>query len=213
MSPAYRMLIYTQVLSLLEGSNKKVIQFQMFGLGNIWHQRSQGALQLAVALKIASKLRENFPALTVTSQEPCMYPAEIEYLQSRNIHVFEGSTFSPNHFIKAAAEAAGFEPVMIVYMIHFPCDAFDGFLEAHWDAKLLSRIIFVANELAPWYHVDPWSRQRIEYAKLCNSKALPFEWHRNPDSPDRLRTYFAFSGIKVYTISYENAKRLVRIVR
>ena len=226
------MLIYTQVLSLL--NDKTIIQFQMFGLGNIWRRgvregRSRGSFQLAVAFKIVSKLRERFPGITMSSQEPCHQAAEIEYLRNQNVYVSERKTFSSCRFVNAIDEANVSQPMMIAYMPYFPIDEFESYLDAHWDPILLSQIIFVGNK--GWNYEDPifaHIKKSKAYFKFSEHRTLPFEqppidrnqpqgkhfweWPLTYGHPSEFWNWKCFSELHVYTISYENAKESFELI-
>uniref|UniRef100_A0A914R4Z5 SRR1-like domain-containing protein n=1 Tax=Panagrolaimus davidi TaxID=227884 RepID=A0A914R4Z5_9BILA len=181
---------------------RTVVQIQMYGLGHICSKTIYGPIQLAVALKLAEKFKRHYPELSMFSQEPFMLPAEIDYLKSLNVTVFDGEKFCPSRILNPKNVS---NPVIIVYCIHFPPEAFEGFLEAHWNAKLLSQIIFVSNQ---WPNF-PWGEKSFRYSKWCKSLPIVENHPAYCVTYEERRNWSAFCGTNVHTISYENAKHMI----
>lgn len=200
----------------------------MYGLGNIWRRgvrndRSNGSFQLAAAFEIVSKLKERYPGITMTSQEPCHVPAEIEYLQNHDVYVSRSRFFSPNHFLDAKIKSGVPHPMMVVYMPYFP--HFEQFLYAYWDPLLLSQIIFIGNSTMNCNNPAIANNEKSKaYFKFCKSKTLPceeftidyeqeiFPWEWPPfcGKASDFVTWRCFDALEVYTISYEDAEKLVQ---
>uniref|UniRef100_A0A914QNP1 SRR1-like domain-containing protein n=1 Tax=Panagrolaimus davidi TaxID=227884 RepID=A0A914QNP1_9BILA len=219
-------MIYTHLKSLLE--DKTVVQIQIYGLGGLWNERHNGTGQLAVALKLFQKLKKDFPNLSITSQDPNAYPAEIEYQEERGIQFYTGDDFCAKRFTDILETENALKvqnPVMIFYAIHLPHPEFEKFLQAHWNPKLLSQIIFISNTFEPVYnYAFNYAKKAVEFSKFCTSIPLPHE--PAPPLPlpkfnaSKNRThvstftqieskFFAFFNTGIHTISYENAKKLI----
>ena len=201
-----RSTLFSLITSLLK--EKTVIQMQLYGIGKFDQKHSNGAFQLAVALNLFARFKEMFSETTVTFQDPIMAPAEAEYLHLKGVRIIHGNSFTSNHFIQASTTAAIPGPAFICYMIHSDWEVFDEFLAAHWDSQLLSRIIFVGNELRsldshPKFHsISPRIK---EFSKLCDSKSFKCE-------KDTVASA-AFHLTDVFVISQKNAEFLVNLFK
>uniref|UniRef100_A0AC35FS28 SRR1-like domain-containing protein n=1 Tax=Panagrolaimus sp. PS1159 TaxID=55785 RepID=A0AC35FS28_9BILA len=169
-------LLHFYMKSMLK--NKTIIQFQMYGIGELILERPSH--QLNFAFNILKRFKSKFPEITVTCQEPILVKEEKEYLQSKNVKILETLEFSSKHFLNASKSAAVnniSEPAFICYMIHGTYEMYEEFLEAHWKPDLLSRCIIIGNNPKYWIakNEDVKSPFKITaYAKLCDSKPVKF---------------------------------------
>uniref|UniRef100_A0AC35FZB5 SRR1-like domain-containing protein n=1 Tax=Panagrolaimus sp. PS1159 TaxID=55785 RepID=A0AC35FZB5_9BILA len=126
--------------------NKTIIQFQMYGIGELILERPSH--QLHFAFNVLKCFKSKFPEITVTCQEPILVKEEKEYLQTKNVKIIKTSKFSSKYFLNASKSAAAnniCEPAFICYMIHGTYEMYEKFLEAHWKRELLSRCILIGN--------------------------------------------------------------------
>uniref|UniRef100_A0A914PML1 SRR1-like domain-containing protein n=1 Tax=Panagrolaimus davidi TaxID=227884 RepID=A0A914PML1_9BILA len=198
-------LLYSHISSMLK--NKTVIQIQIYGIGKLDSKHSNGPLQLSVAFELFKQFKEIFPQISITCQDPILVEEEMKYLKSKEVQIFEDTTFSSEHFIQASTSAnISNSPALVCYMIHGDWEMFDEFLKAHWNSKLLSQIIFVGNELGSLESHPKYStiHQRIkEFSKLCESKSLNFDKGCIASS--------AFYLTNVFIISEKNAEILINL--
>uniref|UniRef100_A0A914PPL0 SRR1-like domain-containing protein n=1 Tax=Panagrolaimus davidi TaxID=227884 RepID=A0A914PPL0_9BILA len=193
-------LLHFYMKSMLK--NKTIIQFQMYGIGELILERPSH--QLNFAFNILKRFKSKFPEITVTCQEPILVKEEKEYLQTKNVKILETLQFSSKHFLNASKSAAAniiSEPAFVCYMIHGTHEMYEEFLEAHWKPELLSRCIIIGNNPKYWAakNEDVKSPFKITtYAKLCDSKPVKFF--------DDYLEEVIFYGLHVYSITKENAE-------
>uniref|UniRef100_A0AC34F3P0 SRR1-like domain-containing protein n=1 Tax=Panagrolaimus sp. ES5 TaxID=591445 RepID=A0AC34F3P0_9BILA len=195
-------LLHFYMKSMLK--NKTIIQFQMYGIGEIILERPSH--QLNFAFNILKRFKQKFPEITVTCQEPLLVQEEKEYLQSKNIKIIKTSKFSSKHFLNAlkATKNIVSDPAFICYMIHGMHEMYEEFLEAHWKPDLLSRCIIIGNNPKHWTPKNDDAKMKFKvfaYAKLCDSKPVKFF--------DEYFEDVIFSDLHVYTITKDNAEIVI----
>uniref|UniRef100_A0A914QVD9 SRR1-like domain-containing protein n=1 Tax=Panagrolaimus davidi TaxID=227884 RepID=A0A914QVD9_9BILA len=179
--------------------NKTVIQIQIYGSGELdFTEKESGPLQLAIAFNLMNRLKEKFPEISITCQEPRYVESEKEYLRSKGVKVLDTEEFSSEHFIQASKAAKNVSnATFICYMIGGMYHMNNEFLEAHWNPDILSRCIFISNN--PEYG-PPFPKLR-KFGEICDSKPLEFEEESLGD--------ICFGDTCIYSISKENAKSLI----
>uniref|UniRef100_A0AC34FT24 SRR1-like domain-containing protein n=1 Tax=Panagrolaimus sp. ES5 TaxID=591445 RepID=A0AC34FT24_9BILA len=185
--------MYEKIVSLL--NNKTIIQIQIYGIGVLDGTcQNRGPFQLSIVFSLLNRFKEFFPKITVTCQEPKLVDSEKEYLQSKNVKIFETLKFSSKHFLKALKSTKNIisDPAFICYMIH---------------GAYKIRCIIVGNN--PDIFIDStdlmyskYSEKLKEFSKLCESKPLKFEKDSVGDTGIGHKTC-------IYTISKENAEALI----
>lgn len=140
--------------------DRKVLLFEIYGIGSISTKQSAGTLQIAVAQDIISFLRRSSNDLKVVVQEPILSLGEIEYLKKQRYMVRDTTTFSDYVFREVQSQSQNKDGVLICYMIHGEWTMLDEFLSNYWSFDDLRRIIVIGNslrklELHPKYNQIP----------------------------------------------------------
>lgn len=115
------------------------MQVLILGNGNFDGSLEPGAVQLALALRVA----ESFPAASVHFQDPQATAAERAWLQQRAVAVRSQTAVQPPPMDEA-------DGCRIVFFIHNPHGLMEQLLSSEWECGGTARSLLVCNDYGGW---------------------------------------------------------------